>query len=175
MRACISLGSEDFDRSIFQKHDFFEFRLDLADLRNLVPLAKVSIITNHKNPKSLEGVKSTYIDLDHLAPRIETDALVIRSYHDFNKTPPKTELMKFIHEPDDSIIKKVACLVRDEKDFDLLLSLFDERDNLVVIPMGDSKYRWIKTNSLWTYISFGKETAPGQIDFIHYLKPQLAN
>lgn len=170
MRACISLGSRDFDQKIFKEHDFFEFRLDLADLSDLVPLAKESIATNHTNPKALESINSTYVDLDHKAPSIRTNAKIIRSLHDYKKTPSKDELLEFIHQKDDSLIKKIACKVNSPNCFEILYSLFEERDNLVVVPMGDPNYRLTKTRSLWTYVRYGPGTAPGQPQYDEYLR-----
>lgn len=165
MKLCISLGSRDFDKTIFERHELFEFRLDLADLREFLPFAKESIVTDHKDPKSLEGLDATYVDLDHAAPSIQTSSKIIRSFHDHQKTPDKVELLRFIHKNDDSIIKKVACKINKEQDLETLFSLLDERDNLVIIPMGDPKLRLVKTKSLWTYSFFGIATAPGQLSF----------
>ena len=164
-RICISLGSSDFDQAIFKRHDFFEFRLDLAEIEDLIPKAKISIATCHSDPKKLIGINSSYIDLDRKSEKIETNALIIRSLHDFEKTPPLDQLLEFIHGEDDSQIKKIACKINSPADTETLLSLHDERDNLVIVGMGDPNFRKLKTKSLWTYASYGLKTAPGQIEF----------
>jgi len=97
---------------------------------------------------------------------------VIVSYHNFEKTPPRVELVETISRllASGADIIKIACLVRTRRDSARLLGLLDTETPLIVVGMG-KKGRLTRLaapllGSVFTYASLGigKETAEGQWD-----------
>jgi len=98
---------------------------------------------------------------------------VIVSYHNFEKTPKKSNLEHIISQCFESgaDVAKIACMVHSEKDNALLLGLLNEERPLVVVGLGEKgKICRIAApflGSPFTYASLskGKETAEGQLDW----------
>jgi 3-dehydroquinate dehydratase-1 len=98
---------------------------------------------------------------------------VIVSYHNFKKTPKKSNLEHIISQCFESgaDVAKIACMVHSEKDNALLLGLLNEERPLVVVGLGEKgKICRIAApflGSPFTYASLskGKETAEGQLDW----------
>lgn len=95
---------------------------------------------------------------------------VILSYHNFSKTPPLKNLEKIYEEgkklkPD---IIKIAVKVCSDKEFFTLLSFthkYSKKTSLVITPMDVSPVERLMPlyfGSLFTYVSLGRATAPGQ-------------
>jgi len=97
---------------------------------------------------------------------------VIISYHNYEKTPDRAELMHSVKSCFDSgaDIAKIACQVHSQKDNSRLLGLLEYERRLIVTGMGNKGKicRIIAPllGSPFTYASqeTGKETAPGQLD-----------
>ncbi|MEW6722568.1 MAG: type I 3-dehydroquinate dehydratase [Candidatus Micrarchaeota archaeon] len=97
---------------------------------------------------------------------------VIVSYHDYERTPTREELLHILEWCFDSgaDIAKIACMPRNDADNARLLGLLDGGKSVVVIGMGErGKITRILApllGSPFTYVSTGrgKETAGGQID-----------
>lgn len=101
---------------------------------------------------------------------------MIISYHNYEKTPSKNELLEIIGECFDcgADIAKIACLTLSEADSARILSLYDCPENrvgkIVALGMGEKgKITRIAAPLLGAPFTFaapapGHETAPGQLD-----------
>ncbi|MBA4417832.1 MAG: hypothetical protein C0392_07970 [Syntrophus sp. (in: bacteria)] len=97
---------------------------------------------------------------------------IIVSFHDYDKTPKREELLGTIAACFDTgaDVAKIACRVHSEKDNARLLGLLDSDQDILVIGMGE-KGRVTRImapilGSPFTYatLAYGKETAEGQIE-----------
>jgi 3-dehydroquinate dehydratase type I len=96
---------------------------------------------------------------------------VIISYHNFDKTPAKSELIDIIEKSKamqaDRI--KIATLANTPKDNSRILSLYDEYDNLIAFCMGKTgKITRVAAPLLgadFTFVAYNAKeaTAPGQL------------
>lgn len=97
---------------------------------------------------------------------------VIVSFHDFEKTPDREELLGVVARcfSSGADIAKIACKAESERDVARLLGLLDSRDRIVVIGMGEkgSITRIVAPllGSPFTYgaLRKGKEVVDGQLD-----------
>ena len=102
---------------------------------------------------------------------------VIISYHNFKKTPDEKKLKTFVRKAkrEGADIVKIATLSNNEKSlFNLikLTHLYSKKIPLVVIPMADAPFlRFVPIffGSLFTYVSFSKKVAPGQISYFEFM------
>lgn len=98
--------------------------------------------------------------------------VVIVSYHDFEKTPEREELLRIISACFESggDIAKIACKVNSKIDNARLLGLLDSKNSIIVVGMGEmgriTRIVAPYLGSQFTYASpiGGRETAEGQID-----------
>lgn len=97
---------------------------------------------------------------------------VIVSFHDYEKTPGREELLRIVSLCFESggDIAKIACKVNSERDSARLLGLLDSGRDIIVIGMGE-KGRITRIvapllGSPFTYAApvRGRETAEGQLD-----------
>ncbi len=97
---------------------------------------------------------------------------VIISFHDYEKTPEREELLRIVSLCFESggDIAKIACKVNSERDNARLLGLLDSGRDIIVIGMGE-KGRITRIvapilGSPFTYAApaRGRETADGQLD-----------
>jgi len=93
----------------------------------------------------------------------------IVSHHDFEKTPPLTELESIIDRAQENgAIAKVAAMIRSEEDADILRQLLERKRArpICVIGMGaawkQTRASFPKLGSCLTYGYLDKPTAPGQ-------------
>jgi len=76
-----------------------------------------------------------------------------------------------IYQPD---LIKIACMVKSEKDSELLLSLIQINDRIIPVPMGESGQKgrlkaFINGAPIvYAYPDEEKPTAPGQLSFLEY-------
>ncbi len=127
------------------------------------------------------GFGAAYIDVEIEAPKDHKKALVeaarrtgcrtIVSYHDFVKTPSRSELGAIVDRCFESgaDVAKIACLAESERDNARLLGLLDDPRPLAVIGLGraGAKTRVMAPllGAAFTYASpgEGRETAAGQV------------
>jgi shikimate kinase len=155
-----------------------ELRLDLipdADISSLVKMSSLPVIaTDRKNEDSLiEAIEvgCDYVDVEVDSPAKEevtakaksNGCRVIVSMHDFEKTPES-----FTFEKGDADIFKISTMVNSLEDCRRLLFLLKERDDLIVIGMGElgvfTRVIAPLLGSYLTYASILKGTAPGQLN-----------
>ena len=97
---------------------------------------------------------------------------VIISYHNFEKTPQKHELVHILEWcfSSGADIAKISCMVQHQHENARLLGLLDDERPIVILGMGEpgriTRMAAPLLGSPFTYASQGKgkETAPGQID-----------
>lgn len=96
---------------------------------------------------------------------------VIVSYHNFRRTPPVADLRRIVGRARraGADIVKIAARAASPKDVEALAGFTaSERRGLISIAMGPeaalSRVIFPSLGSLVTYASFGKATAPGQMD-----------
>ncbi len=155
-----------------------ELRLDLIPNPDISPLVKMSglpvIATDRKNKdnliKAIEA-RCDFIDIEIESPekkRIiekakQNDCQVIVSMHDFEKIPEKISI-----EKGNADLLKIATKVKSIEDCKRILDLLKNRNDLIVIGMGEfgSFTRIIAPlyGSYLTYSSINKITAPGQLN-----------
>jgi 3-dehydroquinate dehydratase type I len=92
------------------------------------------------------------------------------SHHDFKKTPTLAELESIVERAQQNgAVAKVATMIRNEADVDILRALLGRRGNrpLCVIGMGEAwkqtRVSFPKLGSCLTYGYLDKPTAPGQV------------
>jgi 3-dehydroquinate dehydratase-1 len=171
---------------------FVELRVDLiSDLKvndlDLIgkKIYRESIITVRSKKLFLSAlrIRPDYIDIDYdtivkekiVLPENKNSKLII-SFHDFEKTPTKNQLMKIlkdisVHRPD---IIKLATMIKKRKDVDNLFKILIDmksRQKLIVVGMGEKgKMTRIIAPLLGSYLTYAStelgKTAPGQIDLM---------
>jgi 3-dehydroquinate dehydratase-1 len=198
---CVSIAESTVTKclEVLEKFDFAEIRLDqisaeAREMKRIFSLPKKLIATCRPGTKDDQMRKAlltaavaagaAFVDIeidaeagfreDIITAARESGCQVIISYHNYEKTPRRTELehwIKFCFD-DGADIAKIACLVHSPADNACLLGLLDEERPLIVTGMGEKGKvcRVIAPllGSLFTYASpeAGKETAPGQIDIL---------
>ena len=178
--ACIAGDNpvDQLSRAFVQGASLVELRMDLLKDPNIESLIQCSglpvIATDRKNPKNLiQAIKAgcDYIDID-LSNIVKKQLIkqarmnnckVIISLHDYGKTPSSLPL-----DNNEGEFLKIATTINSAKDGVQLLHLLDQRDNLIVVGMGEKGlYTRIIAplmGSFLTYAYVEKATAPGQLN-----------
>lgn len=144
-------------RAFYAKADIFEIHVDKMKVKGDLAVIK----SNFKKPFiaktiSLDLMKRAiianfdYADLTHdFTEDMELKNLIknkktkiIRSFHDFEKTPTKDELIKILEDLDKrgADLLKISTQVLKDSDNDILLSLLEEekyKNRLIITGMGD--------------------------------------
>lgn len=195
---CTSLQNKDFVQlqALLEQLEMAEIRLDRCALEDEeigllfsqtdVPLiATCRLAEESEAPQLLEraiqaGAK--YVDLEMEAPaavgrRIREacgswGTVLIRSYHNFENTPPREVLLSILNRCRDfgGEVVKIVTTATSKADNDLILSLYDEVEpgTLVAFCMGElgreSRLEALKRGAPFTYACLRPEdaTAPGQ-------------
>ncbi|WP_425438279.1 type I 3-dehydroquinate dehydratase [Methanobacterium alcaliphilum] len=119
--------------------------------------------------------KAEYVDIElqtdeeNLSRILELNTKTIVSFHDFEKTPPQSELLNIVkHEKEIGDIAKFAVMPLKIEDTLSVLNILSQEDNTVGISMGEiGKYTRLVAplfGSPFTFASAGSKTAPGQLD-----------
>ncbi|MBN1113744.1 MAG: type I 3-dehydroquinate dehydratase [Oligoflexia bacterium] len=182
--------------SVLKKAEFAEIRLDMvkfseADMKkvfgshsNLIATCRHGVFDDQKRAEILEKAISygaAYVDVEvdsdeayrnKMAAAVKSSgAKLIMSYHDFERTPSRDELMHIYnwclkYNPD---IVKIACRVNNIRDNARLLGLLDsENVPVIVIGMGGlGRVTRIAAPLLGGFCTFAsykadKKTADGQ-------------
>ena len=200
---CVSIVNLDFRRcsTALQDIELAEIRLDelhfssqqVKDIfsrpqKLIATYRPGKIAENERKEFLLTAIASgaTYVDIEletadsFKEPLIQAarrrNCKVIISYHNFEKTPSKSELIVIKNRCFDcgADIAKIACLTLSEADSARILSLYDgpvgEQGKVIALGMGETgKITRIAAPLLgapFTYaaLSPGKKTAPGQLD-----------
>ena len=195
---CTSLQNKDFVQlqALLEQLEMAEIRLDRCALEDEeigllfsqtdVPLiATCRLAEESEAPQLLEraiqaGAK--YVDLEMEAPaavgrRIREacgswGTVLIRSYHNFENTPPREVLLSILKRCRDfgGEVVKIVTTATSKADINLILSLYDEVEpgTLVAFCMGElgkeSRLEALKRGAPFTYACLRPEeaTAPGQ-------------
>lgn len=201
-RVCESFYAEslaDALKALENLQNMGELRFDLSglileDLEQIITSTEKELIFTCRTPKTpkLEAIKAyqkaidtgfQYIDIDFF---IDGDILsqlhslektkLILSYHHFEKTPPKYELINILDEikaahPE---IIKLATLLKSEEDIRVLDELQQEYSNSIIIGMGaqavESRIRSIRAGAPFTFLALNpeKSTAIGQMGLMEF-------
>ena len=178
--ACIAGDNpvDQLSRALVQGASLVELRMDLLKYPNIESLIQCSglpvIATDRKNPENLiQAIKAgcDYIDID-LSNNVKKQLIkqarmnnckVIISLHDYEKTPSSLTL-----DNNEGDFLKIATTINSAKDSVQLLSLLNQRGNLIVVGMGEKGlYTRIVAplmGSFLTYAYVEKTTAPGQLN-----------
>ena len=200
---CVSIGSISFPElaKLLRSEEFVEIRLDQNDfsddeLRSIFSTLTKTIATcrpgKFKEEERIKKLKlcvesgASFIDIEletmddsfkeiSILAKVQNCNLII-SHHNYEETPPISELKKIFRSSQDmgADIVKIACKVTTEKDNAILLSLYHcledtDTSQLILIGMGEKgKITRVAAPLLgapFTYASYeaGKETAQGQI------------
>ncbi len=121
-----------------------------------------------------ENAEASCPDIIKLAK--ERDVKIIMSNHDFDKTPPKDEILSRIGRMQNfgADVAKVAVMPRDKRDVEILLAttvnanvMFGQKVSIVTMSMGeigvDSRIYGEVFGSAFTFGAVGAVSAPGQI------------
>ncbi|CAB3288188.1 3-dehydroquinate dehydratase [Methanocaldococcus lauensis] len=181
--------------------DLVEFRIDFMKDINEEDIEKLAkypcIITvrpdweggywKEDNEKRLKLIKKAiecnakYVDIELREQKnkeivkfrdgIKSKTKILVSYHDFDKTPPKDELINIV---EDSLkigdIAKFATMVNNKEDILNILEVTNKYSGRVIgIGMGEkgkiTRILGVYFGSILTFASYkGKSSAPGQID-----------
>lgn len=117
-----------------------------------------------------------YVDVElqtksnHINSIIETGVKTIISYHDFEKTPPLSEMSEIVEkELKIGDIAKIAVTSKTLEDTIDILAILSKFDNTIAISMGElGSYTRVIASKFKAPITFAASddvTAPGQIDF----------
>lgn len=204
---CVSIAEPTVMKclEVLENFDFAEIRLDqisaeAREMKKIFSLPKKLIATcrpgtmdDEKRNTLLtaaiaEGAALVDIEIEAetefrkeiIAKARQSGCQVIISYHNYEKTPMRTELKQRVKSCFDAgaDITKIACQVHSSSDNARLLGLLEEERPLVVTGMGEKgkvcRLLAPLLGSPFTYASpeAGKETAPGQID-VHTLRDLL--
>lgn len=177
---CIAGGNpvKQIQRAIELGASLVELRLDLIpnpDISSLVKMSGLPVIATDRENKDnlIKAIEAgcDFVDIEIESPekkRIiekakQNDCQVIVSMHDFEKTPEKISI-----EKGNADLFKIATKVNSIEDCKRILDLLKNRNDLIVIGMGEfgSFTRIIAPlyGSYLTYASINKITAPGQLD-----------
>lgn len=201
---CISIGhSRQFDSLSELEPDLIELRFDLIgdsprDIVAAIPTGcefiatcRPNAITPEKQIQILsEAIEfgARYIDIEIESEASVKEALiakarqygvdVIISYHNYENTPDKSELLKILHDcfETGADVAKLACMVSSVEDNANLLSLYSEKKRMVILGMGEigkiSRLAALHLGAEFTFASLGasEETAPGQLSVSEFEK-----
>lgn len=141
------------------------------------------IVTPRGHYELLESLSARYVDLDHKEEcQMPHKVSVIRSFHDFEKTPSLKELdacFQSLHAQKADIVK-IATKVRSFRDIVTLSELQQRRDGRkqhVILGMGPRAHLLrllspLRNALTYTYLEEGQQSAPGQLplDFYRYTR-----
>ncbi len=202
---CVSLSLGDPDEVIrfLESVDFAEIRLDLmavdaADVRRIFSCPSRLIATCRKGGRSeaerealLEAAVqagAAYVDLDLRTDTAMRGSIlplarrrgckIILSFHDFERTPARADLIRTIDSGfrSGADIVKIACQVNAASENARLLGLLEDPRPLVVVGMGElgrmTRVLAPLLGGRFTYAgaAAGQETAPGQIAYAELRK-----
>lgn len=202
---CVSIADLDFEqcKEVLNGIEMAEIRLDTLDLSHeqthdifslpvkLIATYRPGTISEKERKERLitaVDAGAAYVDIEIEAEDSFREAIiavahkrgskVIISYHNYEKTPSKSDLVTIIDRCFDcgANIAKIACQVLCEADCSRILSLYDREDRkkgeILAVGMGEKgKITRIAAPLLGAPFTFaalspGRETAPGQIDRI---------
>jgi 3-dehydroquinate dehydratase-1 len=195
---CVALADMSYEQCLerVQNEAFVEFRFDLLNLgpiqvSELVRHAKRSIAT-FRPPKADTGMRrdtlilamqsgADYLDIELEAETSYRDELlkearkqgteVIVSHHDFDRTPPATELRDIAEacSAAGADVIKIACRANTYEDNRVLMAAYRYGKRMVVIGMGEmGRITRVAAPFLGAEFTFaapdeGLATAPGQL------------
>lgn len=210
MKICASLTSGD--KAVIEKvmadAEMVEFRFDLmlqsptdvrdylASDRQIIATCRKGAFTELRQKACLHSaltLGATYADLDMHADQgiisgmqkvaVELDKKIIISMHDFEHTPDKPALHRFVNQGFNlgADIVKIAAMVRRPADNARLLSLYEDYSNVVILGMGElgkaSRLAALYCGAPFMYASVDDEgkAAPGQINYhkLMHLRDEL--
>lgn len=199
-KICVSIGNLEFEqiKLILPKYDLIEVRLDRLNLKNnqieelfsshsnlIATFRDIPWRMNEKKESLEIAIKSgaAYVDIDSLEDEIRIEKTmqfakrnstkVILSYHNYANTPNEEILSQIIFDMYEkgADIAKVACMIREEYEIKILISLYQKFKDLISIGMGN-KGVITRINSLFlgapfTYASLEKANplGPGQLTY----------
>ncbi|MCX5814737.1 MAG: type I 3-dehydroquinate dehydratase [Proteobacteria bacterium] len=198
---CVSIGEGPAEElfETLKRLDFAEIRMDmlrltLKDVHDIFSINTDLIATyrpgatceDERKQFLIEAIESgaAYVDIevdsneefkkDMVEKAKSKGCKVIVSFHDYEKTPDREELLGIVSLCFESggDIAKIACKVNTERDNARLLGLLDSDKNIVVTGMGEkggiTRIIAPLLGSPFTYAApgKGKETADGQLDII---------
>lgn len=144
--------------------DGAELRLDLFsefDPRLISQIKGVSILKTLEETK----LKADYIDLPWDYPDDVTGSKVIRSYHNFEKTPSNLE--DIFNQMPKAHLYKIACRAHSTLDALRMLAFVKKRANVIGICMGElgqiTRILAPIVGSVFNYVVVDQQLAPGQM------------
>lgn len=199
---CTSISGKTLEEILTALDDpfveFAEIRLDLCNLsdqevRDLFetcekPLIATSRTSDQHQVELAVESGARYADLAVDAPAEqsrhfqkickEAGADLIRSYHNFEKTPEPEYLLQIVSRcfRYGGNIVKIACKAENEQDFKTILSIYetvDDPSRLVAFGIGEdaseTRIEALKLGAPFTYAALDEPTAPGQqpVDTVH--------
>lgn len=166
----VSLTSiKDYQKALTSGADYLELRTDYftdQQLKYCVEHSTLPIIYTIKRPTSYLP-KVAYVDIDYRS-KITVTGKVIRSFHDYQRTPSFTyldQLISKLRKP--TVIPKIATAVHSIDDLYTLAKLQKKYGKkAIIIGMGElGMMTRVYNRSLLTYAAVSKatSTAPGQL------------
>ncbi len=196
---CVSIGKTPVVgiEKIIEGFHLAEIRMDLMEIsiddvhnifsryKNLIATYRPGTVHEDERKRFLtEAIESgaAYVDLevesddrfkgDIIAKARSMGCKVIISFHDYDKTPEREELIRIVSRcfSSGADLAKISCKVNTKKDCARLLGLLDSDKDIIVAGMGE-KGKMVRIlapllGSPFTYASpqEGQETAEGQLD-----------
>jgi 3-dehydroquinate dehydratase-1 len=185
-KTCISIAESSPNKIkiklkvALKKSDYVEVRLDFLKKEQIPKAGKfegnekerISIIKliSEYNPYLLDIEYNTLKKNKELVKYLKsTKTKLLVSWHDFKKTPKKTELQNKIKQMSKfSRNVKIVSTAKSTDDSTRMLELYSKKgkNNLISFAMGDagkiSRILCLYLGSPYTYVSLGKAVAPGQ-------------
>ncbi|MFH0851760.1 MAG: type I 3-dehydroquinate dehydratase [Candidatus Peregrinibacteria bacterium] len=163
--------------------DLLEIRGDITPSVPAFASPLPLIVTPREHYELLESLKAQYIDLDYKEEcTVPHGVTVIRSFHDFEKTPSIGELSARFEalQGQNADIVKIATTVRTMADIVALSELQKSRSDHgrhIILGMGQRAHLLrllspLRNALTYTYIGDGQQSAPGQLplSFYHYTR-----
>jgi len=195
---CVSLANQSFEQclDIVQKVSFAELRLDMLMLKDeeykqlfsyntkfIATCRYGETATDERIAvlKNIIDLGANFVDIELeldnkyfdeiLRYAKQKNCKVIVSYHNFERTPAKTELQEIIDtaKSKSADYVKIACYAITQKDVLKILSLYENNNNLIAFAMGEvgriSRVASLYMGAEFTYVASenGQETAMGQL------------
>lgn len=135
-------------------------------------LSLFKVVIPHVDAVDIE-LQATAILHEVIGAAQEADKLAVVSYHNFEETPPVSELTALIDEAKSigADIVKIAAQVQGKQDVQDLarVTLENAAKNIIIIGMGSeglvTRFFFPALGSLITFAYVGRPTAPGQLHF----------
>ncbi len=196
---CVSLGGIPYQelKTLLPSFPLAEIRMDLLNLNSSeiqqIFASHPNLIATYRSNNPEEdhsgvlinaiNAGAAWVDIDietpnEIAQRIISTAharqcKVIVSFHNFQATPPRPELLGIINRAQcySPEIIKLACMANSYGDCSRILSLYEEFSNILAFCMGPlgtiTRIAAPILGSPFTFASLPeKETAPGQVNYI---------